>query len=250
MITLKNEKQIEGIRTSCKLLAELFQRLEEFIEPGMSTWDIDLFAAEVISKMGGKAAFLGYGGFPGSICSSVNDTVIHGIPSKKEILREGDIIGCDIGIEKDGYFSDSAHTYAVGAVSDEAACLMKKTEECLYVGINAAVRGGRIKDIGKAITEYLKPFGYGIVHSYCGHGVGLDVHEDPQIPNNYPSRGMNHRLKKGMVLAIEPMINLGTPEVEVLEDDWTVKTEDRALSAHFEHTILITDDKPEILTAL
>ncbi|OQY33065.1 MAG: type I methionyl aminopeptidase [Spirochaetaceae bacterium 4572_59] len=250
MIIIKNEKQIEGIRTSCKLLAELFTKLEEFIEPGMSTWDIDLYAAEIIRKMGGNAAFLGYGGFPGSICSSVNDTVIHGIPSKTEILKDGDIIGCDIGIELNGYYSDSAHTYAVGSISNEAAQLLKKTEESLYAGINAAVRGGRIKDIGRAITEYLKPYAYGIVDSFCGHGVGLDVHEDPQIPNYYPSRGMNHRLKKGMVLAIEPMINLGTHEVEVLDDEWTVKTEDRALSAHFEHTILITDDKPEILTAL
>ena len=167
-----------------------------------------------------------------------------------EILKEGDIIGCDIGIELNGFYSDRAYTYPIGKVSREAEQLMKRTRECLYIGIDAAQKGGRIKDIGKAITSYLKPFGYGIVHSFCGHGVGLDVHEDPQIPNNYPSRGMNHRLKPGMVLAIEPMINLGTAEVEVLDDDWTVKTMDKSLSAHFEHTILITEDKPEILTAL
>ncbi len=250
MITLKNPNQIDGIRKSCKLLAELFLKIDEIIEPGISTWDVDKFASEFIRKNGGKAAFLGYGGFPGSICASVNDTVIHGIPTKKEILKEGDIFGCDIGIELDGYFSDRAFTYPVGKVSEDASLLMKRTEESLYKGIEAAVVGGRIKDIGKAITEYLKPFGYGIVHSFCGHGVGLDVHEDPQIPNNYPSRGMNYRLKPGMVLAIEPMINLGTPEVDVLEDDWTVKTRDRKISAHFEHTIAITNAGTEILTTL
>ena len=250
MITLKNEKQIEGIRRSCKLLAELFLRIGEFVEPGISTWDVDQFAAEFIHKNGGNAAFLGYGGFPGSICASVNDTVIHGIPSKKEILREGDIFGCDIGIELDGFYSDRAFTFGIGELSPEAAQLLKKTEESLYEGIAASVYGGRVKDIGKAITAFLKPYGYGIVHSFCGHGVGLDVHEDPQIAHNYPSRGMNHRLKPGMVLAIEPMINMGTAEVEVLDDDWTVKTLDNSLSAHFEHTILITADKPEILTVL
>ena len=250
MITLKNPTQIDGIRSSCKLLAELFLKIEEIIKPGISTWDVDRFAAEFIHKNGGNAAFLGYGGFPGSICASVNDTVIHGIPNKKEILQEGDIFGCDIGIELNGYYSDRAYTYGVGKISEEANLLLKRTDKCLYEGINAAVSGGRIKDIGKAITGFLKPYGYGIVHSFCGHGVGLDVHEDPQIPNNYPSRGMNYRLKPGMVLAIEPMINLGTPEVEVLDDDWTVKTLDNSLSAHFEHTILITQGKAEILTVL
>ncbi len=250
MITLKNPIQIEGIRTSCKLLAELFLRIDEIITPGISTWDVDRFAAEFIKKNGGRAAFLGYAGFPGSICASVNDTVIHGIPSKKEILSDGDIFGCDIGIELNGFYSDRAYTYKVGSVSEEASLLLKRTEESLYRAIEAARAGGRIKDIGKAVTEYLKPYGYGIVHSFCGHGVGLDVHEDPQIPNNYPSRGMNFRLKQGMVLAIEPMINLGTAEVEVLDDDWTVKTEDNSLSAHFEHTIALTEKGTEILTSL
>jgi len=250
MIRLKNDKQIDGIRKSCKLLAGLFAELGNQIKPGISTWDVDRMAEEYIRKNKATAAFKGYDGFPGSICASVNDTVIHGIPSKKEILKEGDIFGCDIGIILDDYFSDRAYTFPVGKISQEASLLLERTEEALMRGISAAVAGGRIKDIGKAITSYIEPFGYGIVHSFCGHGVGLDVHEEPQIPNNYPSRGMNTRLKPGMVLALEPMINMGTAEVEVLEDDWTVKPLDRSLSAHFEHTIVILKDKTEILTTL
>jgi methionyl aminopeptidase len=250
MIRLKNDKQIEGIRKSCKLLAGLFEELGEHIKPGISTWDIDRIAEEYIKKHKGTAAFKGYEGFPGSICASVNDTIIHGIPSKKEILKDGDIIGCDIGIVLDDYYSDRAYTFAVGEVNKDVKLLLERTEEALMRGISAAVAGGRIKDIGKAITSYIEPFGYGIVHSFCGHGVGLDVHEEPQIPNNYPSRGMNPRIKPGMVLALEPMINMGTADVEILEDDWTVKPLDGSLSAHFEHTIAIFKDKTEILTVL
>lgn len=250
MIRLKNEKQIDGIRRSCKLLAELFGLLGETIEPGISTWDVDRIAEEFIQKNKGIPAFKGYGGFPGSVCTSVNDTVIHGIPDKKEILREGDIFGCDIGINLDGFYSDRAFTYPVGAVSEDASLLLERTQKALMKGIEAARFGSRIKDIGKAVTSYIEPFGYGIVHSFCGHGVGLDVHEEPQVPNNYPSRGMNHRLKHGMVLAIEPMINMGTAEVEVLDDDWTVKPLDNSLSAHFEHTIVILKEGTEILTEL
>jgi methionyl aminopeptidase len=250
MIRLKNEKQIDGIRRSCKLLAELFEHLKENIKPGISTWDVDKIAEEFILKNKGIPAFKGYGGFPGSVCTSVNDTVIHGIPDKKEILKEGDVFGCDIGINLDGFYSDRAFTYSIGTVSEEASLLLERTESALMKGIEAARFGGRIKDIGKAVTSYIEPFGYGIVHSFCGHGVGLDVHEEPQVPNNYPSRGMNHRLKHGMVIAIEPMINLGTAEVEVLEDDWTVKPLDNSLSAHFEHTVVILKEGTEILTRL
>jgi len=250
VIRLKNEKQIDGIRKSCKLLAGLFEELGGQIVPGISTWDVDRLAEEYIKKHNAAAAFKGYDGFPGSICASVNDTVIHGIPNKKEILKEGDIFGCDIGIVLNDYYSDRAFTFPVGTISQEASLLLQRTEEALMRGISAAVDGGRIKDIGKAITSYIEPFGYGIVHSFCGHGVGLDVHEEPQIPNNYPSRGMNTRLKPGMVLALEPMINLGTAEVEILDDDWTVKPLDRSLSAHFEHTIVILNDRTEILTTL
>ena len=250
MIRLKNEKQIDGIRRSCKLLAELFELLGETIKPGISTWDVDKIAEEFIIKNKGVPAFKGYGGFPGSVCTSVNDTVIHGIPDKKEILKEGDVFGCDIGINLDGFYSDRAFTYPIGSISEDASLLLERTQTALVKGIDAAVFGARIKDIGKAVTSYIEPFGYGIVHSFCGHGVGLDVHEEPQVPNNYPSRGMNHRLKHGMVLAIEPMINMGTADVEVLEDDWTVKPLDNSISAHFEHTIVILKEGTEILTRL
>ncbi len=250
LIRLKNDIQIDGIRKSCKLLAQLFEELRKEIKPGISTWDVDKIAEDFIVKNKGIPAFKNYGGFPGSVCTSVNDTVIHGIPSKKEILKEGDVFGCDIGINLDGYFSDRAYTFPVGQTSEDASLLLERTEKALILGIEAAVYGNRIKDIGKAITAYIEPFGYGIVDSFCGHGVGLDVHEEPQVPNNYPSRGMNPRLKHGMVLAIEPMINLGSADVDVLEDDWTVKPVDRSLSAHFEHTVVILKDRTEILTTL
>ncbi len=250
MIRLKNERQIEGIRKSCHLLAELFDELEKHIKPGISTWDIDKIAEEFILDHKGIPAFKGYGGFPGTVCTSVNDTVIHGIPSKKEILKDGDILGCDAGINLNGYFSDRAFTFPVGAISKEASLLLERTKQALMAGIRAARHGGRIKDIGKAVTKSIAPWGYGIVHAFCGHGVGLDVHEEPSIPNNYPSTGMNHRLRHGMVIAIEPMINMGTAEVEVLEDDWTVKPLDGSLSAHFEHTVAIFKDGTEILTSL
>ncbi len=250
MIRLKNDKQIEGIRKSCHLLAELFEELEKHIKPGVSTWDIDRIAEEFIRDHKGVPAFKGYGGFPGTVCTSVNDTVIHGIPSKKEILKEGDIFGCDTGINLNGYFSDRAVTFPIGNISEEASLLLKRTKQALADGIAAAKCGGRIKDIGKAVTESISPWGYGIVHDFCGHGVGLEVHEDPSISNNYPLRGMNHRLRHGMVIAIEPMINIGTAEVEVLDDDWTVKVADSSLSAHFEHTVAILKEGTEILTSL
>ena len=250
MITLKNETQIEGIRKSCHLLYETFEHLKEIVEPGISTWDIDKIAEEYITKNEGIPAFKGYGGFPGSVCTSKNDRVIHGIPSKKDILEKGDVIGLDIGISLDGYISDSAYTFPVGEISLEDKQLLEVTEKALYVGIEACVVGNRIKDIGKAITQFVKPYGYGIVHQYCGHGVGLHVHEEPQIFNNYPASGKNPRIKPGMVLAIEPMINRGISDVYVLEDDWTVVTEDGKRSAHFEHTVAVYKDRTEILTKI
>lgn len=247
MIYLKNREQIEGIRKSCKLLAEAFYFLEEQIAPGISSQDIDELIHHYIRDKDAYPAFLDYEGFPASICTSVNDTVIHGIPDKIP-LKEGDIISLDLGINLDGYISDCAKTFPVGSIKPEVNDLVKRTEESLYKGIGAVRTGGRIKDIGKAINEYIAPFGYGIVYKYCGHGVGIDVHEDPQIPNYYPSRGMNPRIKNGMVLAIEPMINMGLPQVDLLDDNWTVKTIDGSISAHFEHTIAVFDDKVEILT--
>lgn len=250
MIRLKNEEQIEGIRKSCHLLYKTFDFLKGEIKPGISTWDIDKLAEEYIRKHNGIPAFKGYGGFPGTVCTSNNESVIHGIPNKKYILNEGDLIGLDIGIILNGYISDSAYTLPVGKISKEDEMLLKVTEESLYKGIEKCIVGNRIKDIGKAITKYIEPYGYGIVYQYCGHGVGLEVHEEPQIFNNYPSSGSNPRIKPGMVLAIEPMITMGEPHVELLEDEWTVVTEDRSKTAHFEHTVAVFKDRTEILTKL
>jgi len=248
MINIKNDDQIAGIRESCHVLADTFDYVEKHIEEGITTGEINKLTNDYILKRGGKAAFLGYGGFPGAICASVNDTVIHGIPDSTK-LKSGDIIGIDIGIDFKGFFSDRAMTYPVGKISDEARILLEVTEKSLYKAIDAAIAGNRIKDIGKAVTQCVKPYDFGIVYDFCGHGVGLAVHEEPSIPNYYPYRGFNPRIKPGMVLAIEPMINLGTGEVEILDDDWTVKTSDRMLSAHFEHTIAIFSDHTEILTS-
>ncbi|MBN2656909.1 MAG: type I methionyl aminopeptidase [Spirochaetales bacterium] len=247
MINIKNEDQINRIRESCYLLADTFEEIESYIEEGITTLELNKIADDFIRRKGGVPSFLGYGGFPGAICASVNDTVIHGIPDKTK-LKEGDVIGIDMGINLNGYFSDRAVTYPVGKVDSEVEQLLRITKESLYKAIEAAVAGNRIKDISKAVTGHIEPYGYGIVYDFCGHGVGLAVHEDPSIPNYYPYRGFNPRIKPGMVLAIEPMVNLGVDEVEVLSDDWTVKTIDRKISAHFEHTIAVFKDHTEILT--
>lgn len=249
MLKLKNRKQIDGIRISCKLLAETFEIIREQIVPGISTYDINRIAEEYIVKKGGRPSFKGYMNFPATACISINHEVIHGIPHPRRILQEGDIVGVDIGIDLNGFFSDKATTFAVGKISPEAEKLMKVTEECLYLGIKKAKVGNRINDISKAVYDHATKHKYGVVHSYCGHGVGFSQHEDPQVPN-YVGRGPNPRLKAGMVLALEPMINIGTAEVEVAEDDWTVETLDYELSAHFEHTIALFPDHTEILTKL
>ncbi len=247
MINIKNQNQIDNIRKSCHLLADTFEFLEQHIGEGVTTLELDKMVNDFICKGGGMPSFLGYNGFPGAICSSVNDTVIHGIPNSLK-LKNGDIVGIDIGINLNGYFSDRAMTYSIGQVDENVRQLLEVTEKSLYEAIEAATAGNRIKDIGRAINEYVKPFNYGIVYEFCGHGVGLNVHEQPSIPNYYPSRGFNSRLKPGMVLAIEPMINEGSADIEILDDQWTVKTIDRKISAHFEHTIAIFEDHTEILT--
>ena len=248
MIAIKNEMQQAGIRKSAALLGEVFARIGGSIAPGITTKDIDRIVEETIRAGGGVPAFLGYGGFPASVCASVNDRVIHGIPGNEK-LSAGDIVGCDIGVILDGYYSDACKTYAVGPLSAPNKALLDVTRASLDAAIAACGPGGRVKDIGRAVMETVRPHGYGIVYSYCGHGVGLALHEDPQIPNYYPSRGSNTRLKPGMVLAIEPMVNAGVPEVEVLDDGWTVVTADGAMSAHFEHTVLITENGAEVLTS-
>lgn len=245
-IRLKNERQIAGIRTSCALLVETLDMLKPLIVPGAIPTEVDKSAREFIESHGGRPAFLGYHGFPGSICFSVNNAVIHGIPSD-EPVRSGDVVSIDCGIELDGYFSDSAITVVAGETTEEVRELMRTAARSLELGIEAAVAGNRIKDISRAIYDYNHSRGYGVVRPYCGHGVGFSIHEDPQVPN-YAGRGPNPRLKPGMVLAIEPMINLGGDDVAVLDDDWTVVTMDDSISVHYEHTIAIHADYTEVLT--
>ena len=247
MIIIKSASQIEKIRRSADLLSAAFQRISSMIEPGITTKDINRVAHETIRSGGGEPAFLGYNGFPAAVCVSSNDHVIHGIPNDKP-LNEGDIVGCDIGVSLGGFFSDSCITFGIGRIASETQQLLDVTREALYAAIAACKVGNRVQALGKAVEETVQPYNYGIVRSFCGHGIGTRLHEDPQIPNYYPSQGGTARLRPGMVLAIEPMINTGTCEVEVMDDGWTVATADGSLSAHFEHTVLITKNGPEILT--
>lgn len=243
---LKNPKQIQHIAESGAILARTMAKLGEMLAPGVSGLDVDHECRRLLKAEGATPAFLGYDGFPGALCISINDEVIHGIPSRRKI-KSGDIVSLDLGVDLEGFISDSAHTFAVGTVTDEVDRLMEVTREALAQGISAAAPGGRVHDISRAIFDYVSEYGYGIVRPFCGHGVGFAVHEEPQVPN-YVSRGPNPRLKPGMVLAIEPMINLGGDDVEVLDDDWTVVTSDGSISAHYEHTIAVLEDSIQILT--
>lgn len=218
------------------------------VEPGVTTAEIDAIARKVITEAGATPSFLGYEGFPASTCISINDEIIHGIPGKRK-LKNGDIVSIDVGAYIGGFHGDSAFTFACGDISDEAKRLLKATEESLYEGIKRAVPGGRIGDIGSAVQQYVEARGYSVVREYTGHGVGTDMHEDPCVPN-YGKAGRGTRLFPGMVIAIEPMVNLGSAAIRQLSDGWTVKTKDGEISAHFEHTVGITTDGPVILTAL
>ncbi len=246
MIRLKTEKQIEGIRKSGELLVEILKTLQPEVRPGISTLDLDAIARKRIERSGGRPSFLGYHGFPAALCTSVDSAVIHGIPDARR-LSEGQVVGVDCGIDLEGYYSDAALSVPVGSVAPEVKKLLRVTKESLYRGVAAARLGHRINDISRAIEEHVSKEGFGIVRPYCGHGLGLSIHEDPQVPN-YVGPGPNPRLKPGMVLAIEPMVNLGDDDVEVLDDDWTVVTSDGSVSAHYEFTIVILSDGPEILT--
>jgi methionyl aminopeptidase len=248
MVRLKSKEQIKRIKDSGRILASTLQAVQEIVEEGQTTKEIDAFARDFIKKNSAKPAFLGYMDYPAALCISVNQEVIHGIPGRRK-LKKGDIVGIDCGIEYQGYFSDSAFTLSIGKISSKAEHLMQTTRECLNLAIENATAGNRMHDISQAVYTHAHSSGYGIVRQFCGHGVGFSIHEDPQVPN-YIGNGPNPRLKPGLVLAIEPMINIGADDVEVLEDGWTVVTIDGSLSAHFEHTIAIMDDHTEILTSL
>ena len=246
MIRLKNPKEIEGIRESGRLLAWTLRELSKMVAEGITTRELDAFARSWIEGHGGKAAFLGYMNYPASLCISLNNEVIHGIPGPRR-LRNGDIVSIDLGVILNGYFSDSAVSMPVGTPTAKREKLMRVTRECLEQGIAEAVVGNRISDISRAVYAHASGNGYGVVREYCGHGTGFAMHEDPQVPN-YVGAGPNPRLKEGMVLAIEPMVNAGTGDIELLDDGWTVVTADGADSAHFEHTVAVLRDRMEILT--
>ena len=247
MIRIKTAKELERMKKACQLSAAALDVAGEVIRPGVSTADVDDAIRKFITSHGAKPTFLGYGGFPKSACISVNEELIHGIPSRKKILKEGDIVTVDVGAFIDGYTGDNARTYAVGQVSPEAQRLMDVTSESLKRAIAVCLPGNRLGDIGYAVQSYVEENGYSIVREYVGHGVGKELHEDPEVPN-YGRAGHGVRLVPGMVIAIEPMVNAGGPEVEVLANDWTVVTKDGKLSAHFENTVAITEDGPVIMT--
>jgi methionyl aminopeptidase len=246
-VELKTASEIATMREAGRVVAVILRRLVEETKPGVTTGELDAIAHELIQKHGAKPAFLGYRGYPCVLCASVNEEVVHGIPSKKRKLKEGDIIGLDFGVVVDGFYADSAYTVPVGTISDEARRLVDVTRQALERGIAQAKVGGRVQDIGGAIQAFVEEHDYEVVRDFVGHGIGRRLHEEPQVPNYGPA-GQGMRLKPGMVLAIEPMVNAGTHEVEVLDDDWTAVTLDGKLSAHFEHTIAITEDGPVILT--
>ncbi len=247
MVLLKSKSEVEQMRKAGQIVGQILNELGEMVKPGVSTADLDLFAQLRTKELGAKPAFKGYHGFPGTLCVSVNEEVVHGIPSKKRLLNEGDIIGVDFGVILDGWFGDSAKTFCVGKVSADIEKLVKTTEKSLYLGIEQVKPGNHLFDIGFAIQNFVESHGFSVVREFVGHGIGRSLHEDPQVPN-YGSKGKGMVLKPGMVIAIEPMINAGKPEVKVLNDGWTAVTADRKWSAHFEHTIAITEQGYEILT--
>lgn len=246
-VSIKTSKEIALMRESGHLLEQVHDELAQFVRPGISTKDIDRLGEKIIRSMGCIPNFLNYNGYPASICVSVNDEVVHGIPTDTRILQEGDIVSLDAGLIYKGYHSDAARTHAVGNVSPEAQKLMDVTKQCFFEGIKYAKAGHHLHEISAAIGAYAESFGYGVVTDLVGHGIGTHLHEDPQIPN-FAQKKRGIRLVPGMTLAIEPMINIGRADVEWLDDDWTVVTADESLSAHYENTVLITDDEPELFT--
>lgn len=248
MISIKTDEEIELLRESNLLVGKTLGEMAKHIRPGVSTLELERIADEFIRSHGAVPGFLGYGGFPNSLCISVNDVVVHGIPSADCVLKEGDVVSIDCGTLKNGYYGDSAYTFEVGRVDDEIHRLLVTTKESLYKGIEKAVAGLRIGDIGHAIQSYCESAGFSVVRELVGHGVGRNLHEDPQVPN-YGRAGQGIKLKEGMVIAIEPMINLGERHVYIEEDGWTIRTRDRKPSAHFEHTLAIRKHGVDILSS-
>ena len=246
-IILKTVEQIRLMKEAGRITGEAILKARDMIRPGVSTWEVDRVIHDYIVKCGAKPSFLGYAGFPGSACVSVNSEVIHGIPSRKRILEEGDLVKVDVGALYRGYHGDSAKTFAVGRVSPEATRLIERTRECFYRGVAKAVAGNRIGDVGHAVQAWAEEAGFSVVRESVGHGVGSHLHEEPDVPN-YGTEGRGCRLYAGMTIAIEPMVNAGGAGVRVLPDGWTVVTSDGRLSAHYEHTVAITDDGPVLLT--
>ncbi len=246
-VTIKSEREIGLMREAGRILAITHEELEKALKPGISTWEIDRLGEEIIRSYGCVPSFKNYRGYPASICISVNDEVVHGIPSKKRILDEGDIVSLDAGVIYRGYHSDAARTHGVGQISQEAGQLIEVTKQCFFEGIKYAKTGNHLNDISTAIQTYAEKFGYGVVRDLVGHGIGTHLHEDPEVPN-FARKRKGIRLQPGMTLAVEPMINAGRYEVRWLDDDWTVITKDGSLSAHYENTILITEEGPEILS--
>ena len=246
MIFLKSPGEIEKMARSGRIVAKVLDELKEVAAIGVTTKEIEDFADERIKALGGVPAFKGYRGYPASVCTSVNEQVVHGIPSQR-VLNDGDIVSIDIGVYMDGFYGDGAITVPIGTIDRESAELIRVTEEALYLGIRNAVEGNRLYDISSAIQRYVEENGFSVVRLFVGHGIGRELHEEPQVPN-YGVPGQGPRLKRGMTLAIEPMVNAGGHEVIILDDGWTAVTKDGKKSAHFEHTVLVTSDKPRILT--
>ncbi|KFA88340.1 type I methionyl aminopeptidase [Archangium violaceum] len=246
-VAIKSREEIALMREAGRIVSEILDELEKAVAPGVTTWDLDALSEKLIYQKGARPAFKGYHGFPACLCASVNDEVVHGIPSKRRQLREGDLMKLDFGVAYRGYFGDSARTVPVGKVSAEAQALVNTTREALHKGIQAMVPGNRLGDIGHAVQRHVEARGFSVVRLFSGHGIGRRLHEEPDVPN-YGQPGSGLKLRPGMVLAVEPMVNQGTDEVMVLEDQWTAVTRDSKLSAHFEHTVLITQGGPEVLT--
>jgi len=247
VIIVKTQSEIAKIRAACRITAEVLEGLRAFIKPGITTLDIENFVEVHLKKHKAIPAFKGYRGFPSNVCTSINDQVVHGIPSRKTRLESGDIAGIDLGVFIDGFYGDAAITVPVGDIRPEAERLLRVTEAALYIGIKAAVSGNRVSDISYAIQSHVENNGYSVVRDFVGHGIGRSLHEDPQVPN-FGRPGEGPRLKEGMTLAIEPMVNGGSPDVNILKDGWTAVTSDGSLSAHYEHTVVVTKNGPDILT--